>query len=321
MYHLGDPTQPTEISLLMNKENWDDLRVALAVSRAGTFSAAARLLGVNESTVVRRLAIVEERLAARLFDRQQGKLTPTDAGLEIASRAERIELEVQRAAHAIMGADIRVAGTVRVTSVPILTNRILIPALPALLARYPELSVELVAEPRTLSLTKREADVAIRLARPRDEVRVIAKKFCELPYAVYARHDARENELQWVTYEDRMSDLPQAEWMAKMIAADPQSMGQLFVNDAEALLACVQAGLGKTLLPVAVGERSPGLVRVEGTQCDLTREIWLLVHPDLRKLSRVRAVIDWATATFSTLSAEAGDGTINEVNTSLLSAT
>lgn len=285
----------------MSKENWDDLRVVLAASRSGNFGEAARLLSVNESTVVRRIAQVEERLAARLFDRVKGKLTPTEAGLEIASLAERIEIEVQSSTWTISGSDLRVAGTVRVTSVPILTNRILIPALPNLLGQHPDLNVELVAEARSLSLTKREADVAIRLARPRDEVSVVARKLGDLTYGVYMRDGASEDRLRWVTYDDRMNDLPQAEWMAKTIGLGQGSAGQVMVNDAEALLACVQEGLGKTLLPIAVGESIGGLVRARQSPCDLTREIWLLVHPDLRKLNRVRTVIDWAAATVDAL--------------------
>jgi DNA-binding transcriptional LysR family regulator len=292
----------------MLKENWDDLRVVLAASRTGNFGEAARLLSVNESTVVRRIAQVEQRLAARLFDRVKGKLTPTEAGLEIASLAERIEIEVQNSTRTISGSDVRVAGTVRVTSVPILTNRILIPALPNLLGQHPDLNVELVAEARSLSLTKREADVAIRLARPRDEFSVVARKLGDLTYGVYMRDGASEDRLRWLTYDDRMNDLPQAEWMTKTIGLGQGSTGQVMVNDAEALLACVQEGLGKTLLPVAVGESIGGLVRAAQSPCDLTREIWLLVHPDLRKLNRVRTVIDWAAATVDALASRHATG-------------
>jgi DNA-binding transcriptional LysR family regulator len=292
----------------MLKENWDDLRVVLAASRTGNFGEAARLLSVNESTVVRRIAQVEQRLAARLFDRVKGKLTPTEAGLEIASLAERIEIEVQNSTRTISGSDVRVAGTVRVTSVPILTNRILIPALPNLLGQHPDLNVELVAEARSLSLTKREADVAIRLARPREEFSVVARKLGDLTYGVYMRDGASEDRLRWLTYDDRMNDLPQAEWMTKTIGLGQGSTGQVMVNDAEALLACVQEGLGKTLLPVAVGESIGGLVRAAQSPCDLTREIWLLVHPDLRKLNRVRTVIDWAAATVDALASRHATG-------------
>ncbi|NIE82730.1 MULTISPECIES: LysR family transcriptional regulator [unclassified Burkholderia] len=281
----------------MQKENWDDLRVVLAAFRGESVSEAARLLNVNESTVLRRIAQLEERLGSRLFNRIQGKLAATDDGLGFAELAERIEVEIEGTMGSIGGADGRVAGTVRVTGVPIMVNRILIPALPGLLKSHPDLLVELVAEPRSLSMTKREADVAIRLARPRDELRIIAKKIGELPFAVYARDDGQAAPLSWVSYDDRMNDLPQAEWIAHAVMQRNEPVCQLKVNDAEALLASVQAGIGKTLLPRAVGDAMPGLRRLDDHPCDLSREIWILVHPDLRRLNRIRAVIDWAAET------------------------
>jgi DNA-binding transcriptional LysR family regulator len=285
----------------MPKENWDDLRVVLAVRRAGSFNDAARILCVNESTVVRRLAQAEERLNARLFDRAQGRLSPTEAGCEMVRRAERVEAEILEAWQVVGGTDSVVAGTVRLTSVPLLINRVLIPALPQLVQQYPRLELELIAEPRVLSLIKREADIALRLSRPRDEVRAVARKVGELNYAVYALACVPADELPWVSYEDQMSDLPQAEWIARQCPAGQASMASVRANDAEGLLACLQAGLGKTLLPVAIGERIPGLVRLEGHHSELKRELWILVHPDLRRLDRVRAVIDWTVAVCAAL--------------------
>jgi DNA-binding transcriptional LysR family regulator len=285
----------------MQKEDWDDFRVVLAAARAGSFADAARILGVNESTVVRRLAQAEQRMAARLFDRHQGRLQLTDAGREFVRRAERVEAEVQEVMHTVRGADADVAGTVRLTSVPMMVNRVLVPALPALLAQHPKLEVELVAEARVLSLTKREADIALRLSRPRDEMRVVARKVGELAYAVYAPADTDAAALPWLTYEDSMSDLPQAAWISEQVARGPHRGAPVRVNDAEALLSGLAAGLGKTLLPTAVGDRAPGLVRVGERQGELTRELWLLVHPELRRLDRVRAVMDWAAETCARL--------------------
>jgi len=286
----------------MQGENWDDLRIVLSVARARSFAGAARRLGVNESTVARRIAQAERRLRARLFERSLGKLEPTEAGAELIRRAERIELEVQAAGGAISGVDERAAGTVRVTSVPIVANRILAPALDGLLAAHPHLRIELIAEPRDLSLTKREADIALRLARPRKEVRAVARRIGQLAYAVYgpARHAGKP--LPWVAYEDSMNDLPQSRWIAEAIARDRASEPRVLVNDAETLLRCVAAGLGKSLLPVAIGEQEPGLVRIGDSPQALSRELWLMVHPDLRDLIRIRAAMDWIAATIEKLS-------------------
>lgn len=277
----------------MTRVNWDDLRFVLALARGGTSGEAARLLHVNESTVARRLAQIEETLGARLFDRTQGRMVLTDAGATVNWHAERIELEVQAASGVVTGANSAMTGTVRVTSVPLLINRILTPEIPSLLRTFPNLKVELVAEPRSLSLTKREADIALRLARPQKDVRTIARKVADIGYAVYGREDLDPSTARWVTYEDRMLDLPQTARIAEFIHAEAGSEPQLFVNDAEALIFAIQSGIGKSLLPIAVGDRVPLIRRYPEYGCDLHREVWLLVHPDLRHTERVRTVMDW----------------------------
>ncbi len=128
--------------------NWNDLRFVLAVARSQSLAGAARRLKVNESTVGRRLAEAERRLGARLFERNHGAYHPTEAGQAAIAGAERVELEVQAVEAAISGADGRAAGVVRLTSVPIMVNRVLVPALPKLLREHPQLRVELIAEPR-----------------------------------------------------------------------------------------------------------------------------------------------------------------------------
>ncbi|MEM7226282.1 MAG: LysR family transcriptional regulator [Pseudomonadota bacterium] len=273
----------------MQDIDWHDLRFVLAVAREGALAGAARRLGVNETTVARRLARLEGRLGARLFERGQSRLTSTAAGQAAVDGAERIELQIQALADRVAGSDRLAAGTVRVTSVPVLVNRLLIPALPGLLARHPQLRVELIAEPRDLSLTKREADVALRLARPRKDSRAIARRIGQLAYGVYGPAGGDAGALPWVTYEDAMAELPQARWMA----ARPGQPAPLLVNDAEGVLQAVAAGLGKSLLPISIADPLPGLTRLDAGAAPLTRELWRIVHPELRDLTRIRVVLDW----------------------------
>lgn len=277
----------------MQDLNWNDLRFVLAVARSQSLAGAARRLGVNESTVGRRIAEAEQRLGARLFERSLGAFHPTEAGRAVVAGAERVELEVQAVETVVSGADRLAAGTVRLTSVPIVVNRVLVPALSSLLRAHPQLRVELIAEPRDLSLTKREADIALRLARPRSEVRAVTRRIGQLDYAVYGPSRKSGPPLPWITYEDGMADLPQWRWMAEQSDRGRGAPPPLTVNDAEAILQGVKAGLGKSLLPVAIAQREPGLVRLEGGPPALARELWLLVHPELRNLTRVRVVIDW----------------------------
>lgn len=277
----------------MQELNWSDLRFVLAVARTESLSGAARRLGVNESTVARRIDQAEQRLGARLFERNRGVLCPTKAGAVVVTGAERIELEVQAVENTVSGVDQLAAGSVRLTSVPIIANRVLVPALPRLIRDHPQLQLELIAEPRDLSLTKREADIALRLARPSREVRALARRIGRLDYAVYGRSVGRMDLLPWITYEDSMGDLPQARWIADTAIRGQQALAHVMVNDAETLLESLKAGLGKSLLPVIIGEQEPDLVRLSDGPTPISRELWLMVHPELRQLTRIRVVVDW----------------------------
>jgi len=282
----------------MRDENWDDLRIVLNIARTDSFAGAARRLGVNESTVARRLRQAENRLGAQLFHRNSGKLVPTDAGQLLARHAEAIELQAQSAHSKISGLDQRAAGTVRVTAVPLMTNRILAPALGSLLAAHPDLRVDLIADPRDFSLSKREADIALRLARPKSDMRALSRRVANLDYGLYAAAGTDANTLPYIDYDDDMPDLPQSRWIAAETAGTAKTAA-VRVNDAETLLNCIAAGIGRSFLPVIVGNRCDGLVRIPSGSQPLSREIWLMVHPDLRDLIRISVTIDWITATLS----------------------
>ena len=273
----------------MQDLDWQTLRFILAVGRSQSLAGAAKLLGINETTVSRRIAQADVRLGARLFERSRGQLLPTEAGQAAIAGAERVELEVQTLTRAVSGNDRLAAGTVRVTSVPVLVNRLLIPQLSDLLRCHPQLRVELIAEPRDLSLTKREADIALRLARPRKETRAIARRVGRLDYGVYGPAGVADLALPWISYGEAMADLPQERWMT----ARQDGPSRTMVNDAEGILQGVKAGLGKSLLPIAIAKWEPGLARLDRGAPPLSRELWLMVHPELRDLTRIRVVLDW----------------------------
>lgn len=282
----------------MPEFNWDDLRFLLALTRSGSLAGAAKRLGVNESTVARRIARFEAELGARLIERSGGSLRPSEAGARVLAAAERVEFETQAIASQVSGEDSRLAGTVRLTAVPLLVNRVLTPALPDLLRDHPALEIELIAEPRDLSLTKREADIALRLARPRTEARNLARRIGTLGYAVYGPAQPDAQTLPWVTYEDSLTDLPQARWIAERLNAEGAIAAQLKVNDAEGLLQSLRAGLGKSLLPARIADEDASLRRIEGYPPGPLRELWLITHPELTGLPRIRAVADWLAELF-----------------------
>jgi DNA-binding transcriptional LysR family regulator len=286
----------------MQTLDWNDLRYVLAAARAGHFQGAGRRLRVDGTTVARRLATIEAALGTRLFDRVAGgTLAPTPAGETAIARAEEVEHVVGALRQEVAGIDAAVAGTVRITAVPLLVNHLLVPAAGALARRHPAIRLELIAEPRNLSLTRREADLALRFARPDAGAgaRTLARRVARLDHAVYGAASAPAG-LPWVTYEDGASALPQARWMARAIAAG-DAMAPFAVNDAAGALQAALAGIGRTVLPVVIGDRTAGLVRLPAPAGlpPLTRELWLLSHPETRGLGRIAAAIEWLDALFA----------------------
>jgi DNA-binding transcriptional LysR family regulator len=288
------------------KINWNDLRYVLAVGRAGTLAGAARVLGVNETTVGRRIAAIEDVLGVHLFDKVQGgKLPPTKAGTKAISQAEVIEQRVLALRDEIAGGDSEIAGTVRLTAVPILVNRLLVPASRQLIDRCPQLHVEIVADFRDLSLVKREADIAVRLAAPKKGTgnALLARKIGLLKYDVYAAAPlaaSNASSLPWIAYESTMGHIPQAKWLSEEVDRSSEPIAGFSFNDAEGLMHAVRAGLGKSLLPCIVADADPQLRRITGVASDelRCREVWILTHPDQRSLARVNTVIDWLESIF-----------------------
>ena len=282
--------------------NWNDLKFVLALARTGSFAAAGRRLGVNERTVARRIDTLEAGLQARLFDRSDAGILPTSAGEQVLATAEQVESGTAALADRIGGADRIVSGKVRLTAVPILINRVLIPAATRLASDHPALELELIADSRDLSLTRREADLALRLARPRREPRLLTRRLGHLDYAAYVRPPVRqgttEDPVAWIGYEDGMRHLPQAGWIADRVKQSHDEPARIAVNDIEGALAALRAGLGKSLLPTIIGDADGDLLRLD-ERVDLRREIWLLLHPELRRLARIRAVVDWLETTFT----------------------
>jgi DNA-binding transcriptional LysR family regulator len=271
--------------------DWDDLRYILIVSRAGTHAAAARRLNVNQTTVARRLAAAERTLATRLFERIDGTLQPTKSGEAAIAHASRVEQDVRALELGIGGADGEVSGLVRLTAVPILINRLIIPVLPQLHAKHPRLRLDLVADARNASLTRREADIALRLARPEGGRGILARRLGYLDYAVYGPRRRSARQLPWITYEEGLAHLPQARWMET--ASRGEALAPLSVSDAETILQAIRAGLGKSLLPCFVADGEQRLRRLSGAEAVLTRELWLLTHSELRHHGRFAAVVAW----------------------------
>jgi DNA-binding transcriptional LysR family regulator len=288
----------------MQRGNWNDLRYLLAIKRGQTLAAAARQLGVDDTTVSRRLAALQSDFGARLFQRHaDGTLALTPIGDAMTDCAEVMERQFNQIGGIVEADRDPCVGTVRLTSVPIVINRLLVPAAKALLDRHPRLQMELIPDSRNLSLTRREVDLAVRIGRPiAGGSTVKARRIGMLNYSVYMSTIYPMSEaarLSWITYDEAMSRLPQAQWIARAAKGRRGAICGLRVHDAETALEAVLAGVGKTLLPSVIGDRDRRLQRIvlDERQQRPAREIWLLAHSNQLKLGRIAAAVAWVEGT------------------------
>ncbi|AOI96381.1 LysR family transcriptional regulator [Burkholderia sp. LA-2-3-30-S1-D2] len=290
--------------------SWDDLRYFLAVMRGGSLSAAARTLQVQHSTVARRIDALESALGIRLFDRLPRGWPPTDEGLHLAEHAARVEADVHAFARAAQGAA-ALDGVVRVSASPVFASHFLAPRLARAQRAWPALRIDLMGEMHAANLYAREADLAVRLSRP-SEPGLAARRLGTMRFALYASPDwaaAPPDTWAFLGYDDALAQMPQQQWLERFAA------GRRFAfiaNDLAALHRACVAGAGVALLPrflvdtsatdadagtpaAADPSLSTAAALVELTsapRCDVEREIWLVVHPDVRRSPRVQRVAD-----------------------------
>ena len=278
---------------------WNDLRVLLAVARAGTLAGAAAALRINATTVGRRLSALEEALAVRLFDRTPDGYALTQAGRDLLAHAERMEHEVQAAERAVTAADQRPAGVVRLATTEMLATRFLVPHLPRLLGRHPQIQLAIATTTRPIVLARGEADITVRLTRPR-EPDIVAQRLGAIHLALYAartylaahgaperpEHSLRGHRV--VLFAPSRAFDVENSWFAARLG-DAQVV--LRSDSVSAIYAATLAGLGIALLPVLVAGREPELVRLPTGREAEPRIIWQGVHRDLMKSARVQAVM------------------------------
>jgi DNA-binding transcriptional LysR family regulator len=266
--------------------DWNDLRYVLALSRHGSLSAAARSLKVNHATVARRVAALEAALGTALFDRHARGYRPTAAAQPVIAAAEQVEaplLQLGRLAGARQAE--QVEGLVRITATEGVASHAIAPALPALLRRWPRLQVEIVVEHRSLSLARREADIAFRWAQP-EAGELYASRLGAVPYRLYRTAALADRDLV-AQYDETLADIPESRWLARQSELRPA----LSSNSMQPLLAAARAGACAVLLPDYVGRQFPELLPETGKP-PVVRDLWLVLHRDLRKAPRVRAVGD-----------------------------
>lgn len=280
--------------------DWDDLRVFLAVHRKRSHAGAARALRVASTTVGRRIASLEAQAGARLFSRTPDGLVPTGAARALLARAERIEAEALEAERELAGADQRPTGTVKVTCGDGFATYVLCPGLPAFLAAHPGLTVEVRAEVRALDLTRGEADVALRLFRPR-EASLVARRLGLERYGLFAgpayldrrgapRSTSDLSGHDLVLYDRDLDRMSTQAWLRRTAAGARVAAR---CSNTSTLQAACAAGAGIALVTRSYVRGDPRFVRVLPRLEPPPREIWAATHQDLRGSARVVAALRW----------------------------
>lgn len=274
---------------------WDDLRMFLAIARTGSLSGAARLLGVNHSTVFRRINGFEDGLGVRLFERLGTGYALTIAGEEMRASAERVEREIERVDLRITGQDLRLQGTLVVTTTDTIAENLLGPHLAAFKKAYPGITLDLVLDNQHVNLSKRQADVAVRPTLNPPET-LVGRRIAGLAFAAYAAKSYMKGRpddlaaLEWLTVDDSLAHLAADKWFRKTLPAAPVAMR---TNSLLGILHGCEAGMGAALLPCFMADPRKKLKRLGGVIPEAASAFWLLTHEDLRHTARVRAFMDF----------------------------
>ena len=287
----------------MNFE-WNDLHTFLHVARSGTIGAAAEALRCDVTTVRRRLAGLEEATGITLFVKGGRRLLLTAEGERIFSIASQMENLGSEIAHDATDAARELAGIVRVSTMEGFGSFYLATRLSQLARQHPQLKVELVNAQQALNLSEREADLSINMMSP-EHGRLIVRKVGQFTVGLYGAASYLESagtprtlaELQdhtFITYVDELISVPQVRWLTDLVPS-PRTPFACTSLTAQYHAACDGGGLA--LLPHFMGGQTDKLVRLMKTEINLVRDWWLVVHQDLQSVPRIRAVIDFITAT------------------------
>lgn len=282
--------------------DWNDLRHFLELARHGRLGPAAERLQVDQTTVSRRVGALEEALGAKLFDRSPGGYALTEAGQRLLSHAEAMETQSIALYQALAGKDLAFSGTVRIATPEAFGSQFLARHANHFRERHPAIELELVAETRYLSLTKREADIAVTLARPTTG-RLVARKLTDYRLQIYAAphylrrfppirqvSDLADHDFIW--YVDDLLQFSELKLLERTFK-DPRVVFRS-TNVTGQANACA-AGVGLALLPCFLAAGRKDLEPVLPREASADRSFWISVHSDLRHLARVDAVYRFLT--------------------------
>lgn len=272
--------------------DWGDFQVFVAVCESGSVSRAAVRLGVNHSTVLRRVQALESALGLALFERG-GAYVLTQGGRDLLSNLAGVGGKIEGSRSQVQGRDDEVRGEVRLTTTDTLAHGMLMPLLREFCTQHPEVTLRIVVNNHFLSLTRREADVAIRGSN-RPPENLVGRHVGNIRTAAYAsraylatvgRH-AKPADLDWIAPDAALAHLEQAKWLAAHVPAERVAMS---VDSLVGMLLAVRHGIGAAMLLCPLADVHHDLVQLQPPPAALDTQLWILTHPDLRQVARIRA--------------------------------
>lgn len=282
--------------------DWSDVKIFLAVARAGSLGGAARLTGQSQPTMGRRLRVLEREVGQALFQRGKDGFVLTDEGASVLAHSERMEEEALAFERRLAGQAQQLEGLLRVSSSDWFGVHILTPVFAEFVRQHPLVNIELITDARLFSLARREADLVFRI-QPFDEADVVQRKAVHVAYRVYrskgTAHPVRSDGqgVPLITLDSAFQDFPDAAWLRKKLPKARVAFGS---NSREAQARMCAAGVGLAVLPAPLGDACAALEVVDLGGLPPGRDVWVGFHRDLRRLGRLRALVD---ATVERLSA------------------
>lgn len=287
--------------------SWDDFRLIKAIADARSLPAAADLIGLNHSTVFRRLGQVEAALGLRLFERHRSGYVPTPAGEEMTALASRLDDDISGFTRRLAGREILPAGELRVTTNDSLLVELLTPLFAAFMAQCPEIRLDILLGNQVLNLSKRDADVAIR-ATDNPPENLVGRRAARIGWALYGRAidypeggslgTEQQQTRSWVSLSEQFGAFKVVQHVQRHI---PPERLVYKLNTVLGLAEAVEAGIGIGFLPCFIADKRPGLTRLGEPADDYAADLWLLTHPDMRHSPRVRLFLDFMTGELAKL--------------------
>lgn len=282
-----------------------DLELLLALVRGRTLAGAAERLKLDASTVFRSIKRIEKDLGETLFERSRHGYLPNELACELAAHAERIESQLQEAREVALKSSGEPSGVLRITTTDTILHGLLLPVLARFSVAYPAIDLELIATNALANLSRRDADVAIRATRTPPE-HLVGSRLGTLSSGVFASHSyigLERNEqpfdlaqADWIALDESLADHPSVRWMRRHY---PKLKPRYRCNSVLSVAGSVVSGLGIGIAPLFLLKDHPQVRLMEGPLAELETELWMLAHPDVRHLQRVKLLFDFLKANLS----------------------